>query len=245
MLNFTKTKKCYNKAIVEALDSFEEGNCGVCSNCRGYEKFSANVDQKIMERAEEFLDKSALIIEPRKQWAEKGFNGKVTIEQANEPGICLAKYGQPVYGKMVKEDKYSDEKRFRDELVERSSEALYDFIKNNEITGLVAVPSLRSSIVADFAQRLAVKCGLQHFDVLGKKKADPQKNMENSAFQCKNAYKSFFYNSEQIVSGNILLVDDVVDSRWTLTVCGDILMHNGANKVYPFALADSSHGSDI
>ena len=58
-------------------------------------------------------------------------------------------------------------------------------------------------------------------------------------------YKSFFYNSEQIVSGNILLVDDVVDSRWTLTVCGDILMHNGANKVYPFALADSSHGSDI
>ena len=38
----------------------------------------------------------------------------------------------------------------------------------------------------------------------------------------------------------VLLVDDVVDSRWTLTVCGFRLMENGCREVYPFALADSS-----
>ena len=39
---------------------------------------------------------------------------------------------------------------------------------------------------------------------------------------------------------NILLVDDMVDSKWTFTVCGYRLMENGAEKVFPFALADSS-----
>ena len=38
----------------------------------------------------------------------------------------------------------------------------------------------------------------------------------------------------------VLLVDDVVDSRWTLTVCGYRLMEKGCRQVYPFALADSS-----
>ena len=38
----------------------------------------------------------------------------------------------------------------------------------------------------------------------------------------------------------VLLVDDVVDPRWTLTVCGFRLMEKGCKEVYPFALADSS-----
>ena len=43
---------------------------------------------------------------------------------------------------------------------------------------------------------------------------------------------------------NILLVDDVVDSKWTFTVCGYRLMEAGAEKVFPFALADSSNRED-
>ena len=42
----------------------------------------------------------------------------------------------------------------------------------------------------------------------------------------------------------ILLIDDVVDSKWTLTACGYNLMKAGAEKVYPFALADSSKRGD-
>ena len=42
----------------------------------------------------------------------------------------------------------------------------------------------------------------------------------------------------------LLLMDDMVDSRWTLTVCGYRLMEAGAEKVYPFALADSSNRED-
>lgn len=38
----------------------------------------------------------------------------------------------------------------------------------------------------------------------------------------------------------LILVDDVVDSKWTLTVCGYLLMQAGCEQVVPFALADSS-----
>jgi len=38
------------------------------------------------------------------------------------------------------------------------------------------------------------------------------------------------------------LVDDIVDSRWTLTVCGNLLGEHGCDSVIPFCLADSSDG---
>ena len=42
----------------------------------------------------------------------------------------------------------------------------------------------------------------------------------------------------------VILVDDVVDSKWTLTVCGYKLLESGCQAVYPFALADSSHSEE-
>ncbi|MCB1016960.1 MAG: recombinase RecQ [Acidimicrobiales bacterium] len=39
--------------------------------------------------------------------------------------------------------------------------------------------------------------------------------------------------------GPVLLVDDLVDSRWTLTVAGAALREAGAGPVHPFALAKS------
>jgi ATP-dependent DNA helicase RecQ len=38
----------------------------------------------------------------------------------------------------------------------------------------------------------------------------------------------------------LILVDDIVDSKWTITVCGFLLIEKGCGEVYPFALADSS-----
>ena len=64
--------------------------------------------------------------------------------------------------------------------------------------------------------------------------------MENSAHQCANAVRSFSVVGGAVIPERVLPVDDVVDSRWTLTVCGFRLMENGCREVYPFALADSS-----
>jgi ATP-dependent DNA helicase RecQ len=39
-----------------------------------------------------------------------------------------------------------------------------------------------------------------------------------------------------VLHGPVLLVDDLVDSRWTVTVAGRLLRTAGSDAVLPFAL---------
>jgi ATP-dependent DNA helicase RecQ len=41
-------------------------------------------------------------------------------------------------------------------------------------------------------------------------------------------------------TGPVLLVDDIVDSRWTLTWAGYLLQSHGSGPVHPFAFAQAS-----
>lgn len=121
---------------------------------------------------------------------------------------------------------------------------LRPFVKEHAITHICPVPSLRSDLVQDFAARLAESLKLEIVDALSKSVARQQKEMENSSHQCANAYQSFAVKEDVLIPRNILLVDDMVDSRWTFTVCGYRLMEAGAENVYPFALADSGNRED-
>ena len=60
--------------------------------------------------------------------------------------------------------------------------------------------------------------------------------MENSFQQLRNAYGAFEV-VPPVPSTPVLLVDDTVDSRWTLTTVGVALREAGAGPVYPFVLA--------
>ena len=68
--------------------------------------------------------------------------------------------------------------------------------------------------------------------------------MLNSSYQCGNAMRSFNLLDGVEVPDKVLLVDDVVDSRWTLPACGYFLSQGGCGEIYPFALADSSQKED-
>lgn len=48
--------------------------------------------------------------------------------------------------------------------------------------------------------------------------------------------------SPSIEGKSILLVDDMVDSRWTFTVVAAKLLEAGASSVYPFALVKTGSG---
>lgn len=58
-----------------------------------------------------------------------------------------------------------------------------------------------------------------------------------------NVIKAFAVQG-QMPQGGCLLVDDMVDSRWTLTVVAAVLREAGADFVIPLALADSSNEGD-
>jgi ATP-dependent DNA helicase RecQ len=107
-----------------------------------------------------------------------------------------------------------------------------------EPTWVTCVPSLRyPDLVPNFAQRLASALGLTFHPALAKIDARPeQKTMANSAQQARNVDGSLALNSLPVPNGPVLLVDDIVYSRWTLTISAWLLRKNGSGQVWPIAL---------
>ena len=215
-----ETNECYNRFIVNCLDDDTATCCGICGNCMGYEEFSSEIEQEYLDKALEFIERLIIPIEPRKKWASTAYTKQSNIAYQNEVGICLSRYGDVGYGSLVKRDKYEKVPRFCDELVGKSAQILRPIIQEKKISAVTCVPSLRSNIVQDFAQRLADSCGVKFVQLLKKEPASQQKTMQNSSHQCENAYCSFCTMPDVVIPERVLLVDDIVDSKWTLTVCG-------------------------
>ena len=64
--------------------------------------------------------------------------------------------------------------------------------------------------------------------------------MENSVQQARNVDGGLAFSLDRSPSGPVLLVDDMVDSRWTLTVAAWLLRSRGSGVVWPLALALAS-----
>ncbi len=239
MQELLTTDKCYARFVVNCLDDNTAGDCGLCANCLGYEEFPSQVSAENIEKAEKYLESQILPILPRKRWPATAVSGQTKIHEQADTGLCLTRYGNSGFGKLVREGKYVT-KRFSDRLVEKSAEVLGSFIAENGISAITYVPSLRSGIVKDLAERLAARLGLPVVTLLEKSGSCQQKEMENSVYQCANAMESFNVVSSAAVPERVLLVDDMVDSRWTFTVCASKLLKQGASHVYPFALACSA-----
>ncbi len=244
MKEFSTTRQCYSKFIVNCLDDFTAKPCGHCANCLGHEILSSEVPFEMKQLASDYINGMIGEIKPRKMWAESTQTENEKMQYSNCTGIYLAKYGEAGYGELVRRDKYKGTE-FCDELLRRSVEVLKPIIEENKIEAITCVPSLRSNIVNNFAERLAVRLNLPFFTLLQKKAAAQQKLMENSSHQCANAFKSFSLVPNLTVPEKILLIDDIVDSGWTLAVCGYRLMEGGAKEVYPFALANSAKGYNL
>lgn len=205
-----------------------------------------SVDEDEVYAVLEWTRRKSVLIEPRKQWPQgaalplSGLKGRIRGEYRCEPGKSLCIYGDLGWGKRVHEGKYVT-KRFDDELVA----ALVQLIRKKQLspapTWVTCIPSLRRPrLVPDMAQRVASSLGLPFLPVVVATKQRPeQKTMENSYFQGVNVDGVFDIRG-QVPSGSVLLLDDIVDSRWTLTMAAWLLRSAGAGSVVPFTLATSS-----
>jgi ATP-dependent DNA helicase RecQ len=110
---------------------------------------------------------------------------------------------------------------------------------------VTSVPSLRHpELVPDFAQRLATALALPFAPVLVKSEdRAEQKSMANSTQQARNVDGSLALAVGHVRAEPVLLVDDVVDSRWTFTVAAWLLRSHGCGEVWPLALAQAG-GAD-
>ena len=110
-------------------------------------------------------------------------------------------------------------------------------------TWVTCVPSLRHpDLVPDLARRVAAGLGVPFVAAVAKVRAnEPQKVQENRFHQCANL-DGVFAVAPDVPAGPVLLVDDIVDSGWTLTVVAALLRQAGADAVWPVALAAATAG---
>ncbi|HBP1260646.1 TPA: RecQ family ATP-dependent DNA helicase [Pseudomonas aeruginosa] len=208
---------------------------------------SEDVDQLLVREAEEFLCRTSLPIEPRKKWPvggmpQYGIHTASTIPYQAQPGKALCVWGDAGWGGLVRQGKYHDG-HFSDDLVAACVKMIQEWNPQPSPTWATCVPSLRHpELVPNFAQRLAAALGLPFHMVIAKTDARPeQKTMANSTQQARNIDGSLALNGQPIPPGPVLLVDDMVDSRWTLTVSAWLLRKSGSGAVWPMALSQTGH----
>lgn len=196
---------------------------------------------------------------------EDSHRPKTTIPERvrHEPGRVLCIYGDAGWGEEVARCKYKTGV-FDDALVDAAASLIRDKWKPQPFPEwLTAAPSrAHPTLVSDFARRLAERLGVPFVAVIHKRRENqPQKEMRNGVQQLRNVLGAFDVAGEkpsgllqsaawsagrllghvgEIPKGPVLLVDDMVDSGWTLTLLAVMLRLRGSGPVYSFALAKAS-----
>lgn len=249
MRAFVDSTSCLMEYVVRELDDPEAGPCERCASCAG-DLVPRSVNPALVQRAVTFLKRDARPIEPRKQWptgAIPGRSGWIAPELRNLEGRALSVYGDAGWGREVASGKYG-RGHFGDDLVQAAAQLIRRWRPAPSPAWVTAIPSLRHpTLVSDFARRLAAALGLPFRPALVKvHETLEQKTMANSAQQAANIATAFRAVQEEVLPGPVLLVDDLVDSRWTFTLCGALLREAGSGAVHPFALATAAgtaHGT--
>jgi ATP-dependent DNA helicase RecQ len=247
---YVATDKCLMQFLSAELNDPAAQPCGKCSNCR-HAGLSVTFPTPSSEAATWFLTALDLPIEPRKQWLSgntfEGQRGKIASPFQTQPGRALCRWGDPGFGDLVRSGK-QQLGRFPEPLLAAALPLIRDrWIPTPSPTWVTCVPSRRHiSLVPDFARRLAAALELPFVDCIHKvRETTPQKSRQNSLLQMCNLERAFEVHQNTIQTGPVLLVDDLVDSRWTFTVLGFKLRQAGSGPVFPFALADSSSRDEI
>ncbi|MCX5643461.1 MAG: RecQ family ATP-dependent DNA helicase [Phycisphaerae bacterium] len=204
-------------------------------------------DPGLVREAVAFLRRTSLPIEPRKRWPAGGMlqyplSGRIAAGAQAQSGKALCVWGDAGWGSLVRQGKYHD-RHFADELVEACAGMVREWNPQPAPVWVTCIPSLRHpDLVPDFARRLAAALSLPFDAVLEKTENRPeQKTMANSTQQARNIDGSLAVSAKPLRTAPVLLVDDMVDSRWTLTVAAWLLRSHGSGEVWPLALSLAGH----
>lgn len=251
MREYVANRCCSMQFLATALDDDTGTPCGRCAVCLGKPLLPVDIQPATLIAARQFMRHSEMTLSLKKQWdlpalaryAEQfGWRG-VNIPQhlRGQDGRVLSRWGEPVWGALVARGKAAG--RFDDELVQ----AAVDLIRNRwpeaaRAAWVTYIPSLRHpDLVPDFARRLADALGIPLRNAIQKvRETEPQKTMENRFHQCHNLDAAFVVDPEQCYRDPAILVDDAVDSAWTLTLAAVLLRQAGVEEVLPFALATTA-----
>lgn len=248
MQAYIDSTRCLMEFLARALDDENPSPCGRCANCLGHPVVAPTFSHQTAVDAGRFLRHAELKLECRKRIPVGAFiqyplSGDIPQNLRPETGRILSRWGDAGWGQYVAADKHAG--YFRDELADAVAAMICERWRPEPApTWVSCIPSTRHpDLVPNFASRLAERLGIPFVPAVVKIQAnDAQKGQENSFYQCRNL-DGVFAVQVPIPKGPAFLLDDVVDSSWTMTIAAALLRANGSGPVWPIALTTSGIGT--
>jgi ATP-dependent DNA helicase RecQ len=236
MHEYAATEGCRMAFLRALLDDPVVSPCGRCDRCTG-SMLDPTVPVELVAEAGAFLRSAQLTIEPRKQWILGSSRPRIDADRRAETGRALGVLGDGGWGSVVRQARHAGQ-AYPDVLIDAVVRLIGGWQPSPAPTWLTSVPSTSGGpSVSDLGRRVATALDLPYREVLVRARAGPpQRDMQNSVQQLRNVTGAFGVRDIDD-DGPVLLIDDLVDSGWTLTVVADVLRGAGVAAVHPLALA--------
>jgi ATP-dependent DNA helicase RecQ len=249
MLDYQTTDGCRMAFLRAQLDdpSLREGQrCGRCDNCTGV-RLEPDVDPGTTEDTRQRLTRPGVELTPRKQWPSN--MGKLGVDLSGRivdgpaPGRVIGRLTDLGWGARLRRILDEPDGEVSDDVVAAAVKVLASWDWATRPTAVMALDSdAHPRLIASLARRLAELGKLTDLGVLRYAPERRPVTAANSAYRVAALHGSWSVPDAAIAAagGPVLLVDDMADTGWTMTMAARMLRDAGAPDVLPFALASTS-----
>jgi ATP-dependent DNA helicase RecQ len=255
MLEYADTTTCRMEFLRRCLDDPDAVRCGRCDNC-AEPLFDAEVSPAALAAADAFLGRPGVEIAPKRMWptglAAVGVSvkGKISAAEQIRPGRAVGRLSDLGWGSRLRGvvGPESPDAPIPAELADAVVEILKAWAHGDDAwserpTAVVEVSSRRHpQLVHTLAEHIARIGRLPLIGAVTSAHSGESGARGNSAQRVKSLHDAFVVSPELTaglaeLSGPVLLIDDLVDSGWTMALAGRALLKSGAQGVLPLALA--------
>jgi ATP-dependent DNA helicase RecQ len=252
MLDYIATANCRMDYLRRELDDPAAAPCGRCDNCAG-RRWLDDVPTAVVTAARDRLLSPGTEIEPRKMWPAGmrdlavDVSGKIAPGDLALPGRALGRLTDLGWGPRLRAvlGEAGDDGPVPEDLVAAVVKVLAAWEWDGRPAGIVSIPSRsRPQLIASLAGRIAEIGRLPYLGPLDHAGAGvvASARQSNSAQRLRALWDRFVVPDPVAaavakLAGPVLLVDDLTDTGWTLTVTTMRLRAAGAPGVLPLVLA--------
>jgi ATP-dependent DNA helicase RecQ len=227
---------CLMEFLQRALDDPDPRPCGRCSVCDGrLPAPGARPSSELVEAARRFFRGRDVVIEPRKLWVS-GLAGRKGKIAGVAPGRALAFADDPAWGDVLRV-LWQRDAPAPPEVLDGLVQVLVRWSASwQRPVAVVAMPSRRFPLlVGSLAEHVARVGRLPLVDAL-EVSGPPPTAEAASAVRARDLLARTSVRDGVSFDGPVLLVDDTVRTRWTVTVASALLAEVGASKAMPLAV---------
>ena len=250
MLGYLATAGCRMDYLRRELDDPDAAPCGRCDNCTGIAQ-PAEVAAASEAAARRRLQRPGVTIAPRRMWPAGmqalgvAAAGRISAEAAAEPGRCVGRLTDIGWGPALRAmlTGSAPDRPVPDDVFDAVVQALAAWEWAQRPAAVVTVPSrTRPIMIGELGQRIAATGRLGYLGGLGYTGEAPRGRQHNSAQRLAALWRSLTVPDTLRAAlagspGPVLLVDDRIDTGWTMTVAAKLLRDCGVPAVHPFVLA--------